>query len=292
MSGSWNQDGGSRRLINELKAAWRMHRKQVDCQTVALDLPAIANPFVLSTKTDTFGGVMALPKATVLSPDVTFMPVVATMPPAAQPKINKISCLPSVLPVYSVKALCRAGLNIASCPVGMDKAISRVQACPQLLKTKVFCIASAQFLLRRPVNFTRISVKCFDKAEVTHSVSLLATKIRLWQTQRAPLVIIRKPIPPHRFSQAQRNYFRMLLAQKSQLQTGDIKLAGIYDRLVLEAFQALSPLPDGSLACTPKATYVPDETLPPQLVYIVMGRSLLNPNQVFQVLVPMTELNQ
>jgi hypothetical protein len=151
-------------------------------------------------------------------------------------------------------------------------------------------LPSTQWLLKRHTSIGNWAVERI-KAPHTQKTPPMRSRAQLFPILKKTMPVQRKAIPPHRFSTAHRQKFRELLAARAQLPVNDMQIVGVYDRIFLAFFQSLSQREDGTLICTPKSLAEPGmrdkETV---AVYLIVGKSFRMPGKAFQVVLPMSAL--
>jgi hypothetical protein len=129
---------------------------------------------------------------------------------------------------------------------------------------------------------------CVLQAKVIHS----GQKSNRFYT----LPIRKAAIPPHRFSTAIREQFRMLLAEKANTSAGNVQLKMIYERLNMELYDHVQVDESGNLMATPKLTskidtLKPDASNSNGASYLVVGLQLDTKTDI-RALIPVDSLQE
>lgn len=288
MPGSWNQSG--RKLIHEITETCRLHFKKICCYRPDLTLRATDAEFDLFFPTNVYGGVFFQKLPTVQALSTEF-------PVDVKPLNMDLHCqtfgAESLMPPIEVKAIPPfTSDTIPTCPIPLLSKAASVVACPTDIphQGSTCSIPKSQISLYATKAIKKLSLDRLKKP-IVYRTPKLTGRIAKLPAQKYQLPILRKPIPPHRFSKENRAQFRELLGEKSKLPLVDIKIIGVYDRIFLGMYQSISQTEDGSLLCVPKAkTELQLLEREPVSVYLVVGQSIKTPGKSYQVVLPMKDL--
>jgi hypothetical protein len=288
MSRSWDQSGG--RLIRELKETLRMHFKGVQTYSLEPGVDAYEVSYSLPMAAIAYGGMLFSEARQSYPVSLGFQPHVMDPSIRLTAKIQGGQALLASPRLYEVP--CFEKISLLSFETSMLPTVLPTFSCEaiQLPLPQAGGVTASQLKIQRLKMTQRVTFEKFKKP-ATYRFPGIKTQAYRLAVFKNPLPIQRKPIPPHRFSQKNRSFFRELLAQKAKIPVLDMQLVSVYDRIFLGLYQSLTFSDEGTLVCVPKPDLDPalrKKDLQP--VYLIIGKSLKAQGKTFQVILPMADL--
>lgn len=289
MSRSWDEN--SRKLIHEIRETLRVAFQGVRCYPAAIAMQTPDIGFDLRIPSQPYGGVLLDPHVPVHMLDTRFISISNNLNlPFECPLHTEAAAVPN--PVTQTIPMRWENIPLPELFPLLPRKVSVQSNLLTPLRAKLPATPWTMGNLRL-TTLRKLSLHNFQKPKVDRVPKLGKTTAHRFSQYKNALPILRKPIPPHRFSSENRTLFRELLAQKAKLPVFDIQLIGVYDRIYLGLYQSLSQSDDGTLYCVPKSqTDLQTSKAPLIPVYLIMGKSTQNAGQVFQTIMPMEDLHR
>lgn len=290
MPGSWNQIGRS--LIADIRETWRIHRGQIACYSVSPAMGCTPVYFDPALTCLDFGGVIDPPLPALLRPIIRLTAAVRAILLKIEAAVAGDNlCMEyleaKILPLLPVEVALPQAL-----PLFLDSAALTLPPQP-IAVPRPQIIGRSELRLTRLEKATRLSAARLRPPQIRNGFARLKPETRLFPIHQKAFPVERKSVPPYRFSKAARALFRERLASRASLSEHDVQIVHVFDRIYLGLFQSISQSPDGTLSCLPKiGADLRDAVTRSQVpVYLVVGKSIQQPDKPIQVVLPMSELN-